>query len=85
MELTSRLSRLNKQMLITPGRDERCVSLLAMLPGDMLSTTGLTLRAVMQQHFQGSDRTFRVNCQVLHLSKHAQCRNLLRLLLEGDY
>lgn len=37
MELTSRLSRLNKQMLIAPGRAERCASLgmASMLPGKL--------------------------------------------------
>lgn len=37
MELTSRLSRLNKQMLIAPGRAERCVSLrmASTLPGKL--------------------------------------------------
>ncbi len=59
MELTSRLSRLNKQMLITPGRAERCVSLGMLLPRDT-QHTGLTLTCMTKCHFLG----FRPN--ILH-------------------
>lgn len=69
MELTSRLSRLNKQMLIAPGRAERCVSLgmASMLPGK-LTMQVLHCDPVIQQEVLLS--LAQADCRLVNPSKH---------------